>query len=283
MMNVEARSIITIVRKVAVRFARCATALVLATLLVNTLLFFYERPAGWIDRTDSATEAIWRPGSWIRHGTEGNGYHVVDSNGYLNQNLPLTAEDYTVVVGASHTQGKEVREGQRYTDILNELLCESAGELEVYNVSQDGYYFPDIVNGFYALTREFPDAANIVIEIGTTDYGEEELKGALEQRGFDETQLGRNILSTLSLKKKLTMRIKELFPVLSIVKKQMSVLVDAPSDSEKALPDQETYERLLGQVLSLIRSEFDGNLIILYHPEVRIKEDGTMEVVKSST
>ena len=259
-------------------------SLVVATLCVNMFVFLYERPVGWIERTDSATDAIWHPGAVLRHGTEGNGVYRVDSNGYLNPDLPL-AERYTVVVGASHTQGKEVREGQRYTDVLNALLGSENGKLAVYNVSQDAFYFPDIVNGFYALTEEFPDAENIVIEISSTDYSKEELEEALNQRSFDEAQLGRNIVSTLSMKKRLVMLGKETFPIVSLAKKQLEALVDKQriAASEDTVLDIQIYEQLVAQVLNLIRSEFDGTLIILYHPEVQIKADGTMEVIKSDT
>lgn len=64
-------------------------SLVAATLCVNAFVFLYERPVGWIERTDSATDAIWRPGAVLRHGTEGDGVYRVDHNGYVNPDLPL--------------------------------------------------------------------------------------------------------------------------------------------------------------------------------------------------
>ena len=260
-------------------------SLVAATLCVNAFVFLYERPVGWIERTDSATDAIWRPGAVLRHGTEGDGVYRVDHNGYVNPDLPLARGGCTIAVGASHTQGKEVRAGQRYSDLLNVSLCENTKELVEYNVSQDGYYFPSIVNGFYALVQEFPDAANIVIEIGTTDYTKDELAEAINQKDFNETQLGSNIVSTLSVQKKVGMLAKETFPILSLMKRQLAALtkIQEPVNQKAEVPGIRIYAQLVDQALGLIHSEFDGRLIILYHPNVKIEADGTMEVIKSDT
>lgn len=184
----------------------CCIAGVIAFMVVNLGLFLYHRPAGWIDRTDSATKSIWRPGSTIIHGTEGHGVYIADENGYLN-NGKLIEDGYTIIVGASFTQGKEVSLGERYTDILNTRLSlgQNNNDLVVYNVSQDGYFFPDIVHGFSALVQEFPNSQNLIVEIGSTDFSADELLQAFDQCGFDESQTGRQITSTLSAKSKLVM------------------------------------------------------------------------------
>ena len=102
------------------------------------------------------------------------------------------------MIGSSFTQGKEVKAGERYTDLLNKRLVVNDEELAVYNCSKDGNYFPDIVNDFYAITQEFSDAGVIVIEIGSTSFSSEDLLAACVQHEFDEKQKGSNIMSTLS-------------------------------------------------------------------------------------
>ena len=159
-----------------------------AFFVCNLVVFFYHCPAGWIDRHSSATNAIWEPHATLRMGTEGHGVYTVDKRGYLNEDLPL-ADSYTVVVGSSYVQGKEVAMGKRFTDLLNRAV--SSGEaLHVYNVSQDGFYYPEIVKCFPALLQEFPAAKTIVIELGSTNFSADELTAALEQCDFDAEQTG---------------------------------------------------------------------------------------------
>ena len=122
-----------------------AAAFITAFCICNAAMFLYEVQPGWIERDGGATLAIWDPGATLVTGTEGRGHHHVDSKGYLNDSVP-TEPGYCVVVGASFTQGKEVENGKRYTDLLNDMLSEQnarnsvsgkneADQLFVYNVS----------------------------------------------------------------------------------------------------------------------------------------------------
>ena len=153
-----------------------------AFLLVNVLLAFYSRQVGWIDRDKGSTLAILNPNSIIVMGTEGRGIHKVDKRGYVNDTDEL-ADNYILAMGASFTQGKEVKAGERYTDLLNSYFGYT-DEAFIYNVAQDGYYFPDIVKGFSNITKEFPNASKIIIETGSTFYSGDELLGALDQREY---------------------------------------------------------------------------------------------------
>lgn len=261
-------------------------AFILALLICNTLLFLYNRPSGWIERTNSSTLAIWNPGTSVLMGTEGRGFYNVDSKGFLNSDLPLK-DDYFLAVGASYTQGKEVKNGLRYTDLLNNKLQDSPKQLAVYNCSQDAYYLPDIINGFYAITKEFDGATAIVIEIGTTDFSEDSLLNSINQRGFDESQLGKNIMATLSNRKKLILELKEKLPIWTIFKTQAQNI--QALKSTMTIPQEDyhlghsNYKSILNEALALIRSEYDGQLIILYHPSVSINHDGTISIIDEDT
>ena len=260
-------------------------AVVFAVFLCNALLYFYHRPAGWIERTNSATSAIWRPGSTLIMGTEGRGVYHVDKEGYLNADLPRQ-EGYCLVLGASYTQGKEVRFGERYTDLLNDMLAESDDKLAVYNCSQDAKFLPGIINDFYAVTQEFPDAGTIVIETGNTDFTVKELIAACEQHGYDANQRGSVITENMSKTQKLKMLVKESLPFYTILKSQLAAMkgVNATARNAEKEPvvDSLKAESLNG-ALELIRSQYAGRLVIMYHPTVSLTEDGEMEITVQET
>lgn len=249
-------------------------AAVAAVLICNVFLYGYHDPAAWIDRENGATYAIWRPGSRLIMGTEGRGVHRVDSRGYLNPDLPL-AEQYTLVVGSSFTQGKEVAAGERFVDLLNAQL--SHGEtLAVYSVSQDGFYFPDVVACFPALLEEFPGAQTVVIEIGSLSMSDEALIAAINRNGADEPQTGPEIMKQLSFPQRAVLHVKEAFPILTLGKSQLIALLAEESTPGENIPTEETLDAAMAR----LRSLFDGRILILYHPAVRITPEGTLETVQ---
>ncbi len=255
---------------------------VIAVLICNFLLLFYHRPSGWIVRENSSTTAIWNPNSTFLMGTEGRAIHNVDKRGYLNPDLPL-AEEYSVIVGSSHAQGKEVPSGCRYTDLLNERMRESDTELAVYNCSQDSYYLPNVIEGFYAITNEFKDSSNIIIGISKSDVKFSDLEDSLEQRDYDSEQTGDKVYSALSAVEKMEISVKESFPILALVKKNLMTYLKTQESSNELVSNEvnyNQYEKLLDSGMQLMRSQYSGGLYIVYHPKVHINSDGEMEIIE---
>ena len=259
---------------------------IIAVAVCNFLLLFYHRPAGWIERTNSATSAIWRPGSTLLMGTEGRGTYTVDKDGYLNADLPKQ-DNYVLVLGASYTQGKEVKFGERYTDLLNEKLAKSSDELAVYNCSQDAKFLPGIISDFYAITQEFPDAATIVIETGNTDFSSKELQAACSQHGFDKNQIGSVITFNMSFVQKAKLLVKEGLPLYTILKSQITAMaaknVAASTTAKNDMTADTEQKQSLIEALALIRSQFDGQLVIMYHPMVSLAETGELVITEQET
>ena len=257
------------------------SAAMAAFIVCNCLLFLYNRPTAFVNRSDSSTNMIFYPGTTMLHGTEGWGYYKTDKNGYLNPELPQ-AERYCVAVGSSHTQGEEVTLGNRYEDVLNKMLG-AENELKVYAAAQDGLWFAPIAKNFRAITSEFSDAQAIVIEINRTGYTCEELDDALEQKEYDPNNLGSEIASRMGFREKLGLRVKEALPIYTILKQQKEAYRNRnaadQSDGQELVP----YEMSLHRVLELIRSEWAKPLIIVYHPTVQIREDGMLYAVEQPT
>ena len=250
-------------------------AAMVAAVLCNCALWLCHDPAVWIAREGGATDAIWHPGARLVMGTEGRGVHRVDSRGYLNPEKPL-GSDYVLVVGSSFTQGKEVPAGQRFSDILNRELSGSDGTLAVYNVSQDGFYLPDILRCFPALMAEFPDAGALVIEIGTTAFSEDALLA--EPDIPDPAARGPALMQAMPSWRKLILQFKEALPILTLGKSQLMAM-KTPEPEKSLVPA--TAEKLK-TALTGLRRQFDGEIYILYHPPVTLSEDG-MAVAEEKT
>jgi len=255
-------------------------AFVIAAVVCNTALFLYYRPSGRLYRDSGATSSIWNPYKYMVSGTEGYAFYTADSNGYLNDDLELE-DDYIICYGASFTQGKEVEKGYRYSDILNKDLRTDDSKLKVYNVSQEGEYLPSLIKGFKALVTEFDGAKAIILEISSTDFEASKIIDATNQREYKESECGENLYNGLTTKQKISVALKEALPLVSLIRYQINLWETNEASAEENCDI--SYTEAMTYAMQLIKSEFDGNIIILYHPNVTINEDGTMGIQKEET
>ena len=256
-------------------------ALTAGFLLVNALCMVYERPAGWLDTEQGAATSVWRPGAVLIHGTEGYSISRVDENGYLNPTGTLENR-YVLMMGASHTQGKEVSPEQRYSALVNDYFRSGSETLAVYNIACDGHFLPTQIRHFSAAVEAFPGAGVITIEIGSTDFSPEELHGSLNQVKYGPEDTARRFAS-LGTVGKLKLAAKEGLPLLSLVKKNLETLRAGGVPDEGSASRWDGYEAEMDAALALIRSEFDGPIAFVYHPSVTLLPDGTMRLFYSDT
>ena len=251
---------------------------------MNFVLFFYNTRPAWINRDGGSTRAIYTPNSPIVKMTEGISFRKSDSRGYVNDTDKL-ADNYIIAIGASHTQGKEVLDGQRYTDLLNDWLGYDDTAL-VYNVSEDGYFLPYVLKGFTAVTQEFPDAQKIIIEIGSTSYPIETFKDAYEQRSFDKTTTGQDLFNSFSNTTKTKLYLKQYTPLYYNMKDKISTIKELnaqPSSTSDEAIDLEEYRSVLNNVMNIITTQYDKDIIFLYHPKTELTESGDLSILENDT
>lgn len=258
-------------------FCQWLVSLAFAFFLVNMLCFFYERPTGWFDTPNGPSLAGWRPGSVLVHGTEGYGITRVDENGYLNPQGKLEGS-YILMMGSSHTQGKEVPSNQKYSVLVNDHFAEGTDMLRTYNIACDGNFLPSIIQHFQAAVQAFPDSQMVTIEIAGTDFSEATLKNALSQVTLDAENSVASQNRNAGLKKRISNLVKEGFPLLSLMKSKWKTAVAQQTAAEPQTVDAAAYAALLNQAMALIRSEYDQPIVIIYHPAVSLKADGTVNI-----
>ena len=268
-------------------FIQWILAAVLAFVLANILIIPYWYALGWVSRDTGATPAIYHAGKAVINGYEGYGWAHVDERGYLNEDKPL-ADEVVLVLGCSHTKGIEVPMDKRYTSLLNDKL--SGGDdskLYVYNMAIDGFYFPQIVDGFKAALQEIPSVKTVIIEIPSTEYAPTDFVG-YNTRQYSADFTGTTAFINLPLSSKLQTGIKEVFPLTSLYLSKQFV-----SDGTKATPFfqataglnknfvfppavYDEYMQATENAFKSIREVWDGELVLLYHPSIQINPDGTI-------
>lgn len=255
--------------------------IIIGFLIANIICFIYERPVGWYDTPSGATGAVREPGAILIHGTEGYSISRIDQRGYTNPDKEL-ADNYVLMMGASHTQGKEISPEKKYSVLVNDYLS-SDDKLRAYNISCDGNFLPAQIKHFKAAVKAFPDAEVVTIEIADTDFSVEELKNASSQPEYNSKD-SSIYFTNLSAKDKIKNYVKDYIPLISLIKNKMETSKNKAGVGEKkARIDYDEYERIINDDLGLLRSEFDKKIVFIYHPAVKIEANGNLSLVYSDT
>lgn len=266
------------------KYISLGTMLILSFVVVNILVFFYERPVSWLDTPNGASPSIRKPGSILIHGNEGYGISQIDRNGYINPNLPLD-DTYILMMGTSHTQGKEVKEDMKYSVLVNNEIADDHERLKTYNIASDGNVLPSVIKHFKSATALYQDADCVTIEINSTDYSAEDINTAVEQNRVMETDM--STADQLFAQSGLTYRMKQFFkiylPLLPLINSHIETARINKTTVGEYSVDALEYENALQTALNLIRSEYDEPIVFIYHPETQIQSDGTIFIKRSKT
>lgn len=261
-------------KKITKGLLQWVSAVVIGFLVVNLLCFGYERPVGWFETPEGASPAIWNPDSVLIHGTEGYGIIRTDKNGYINSEGEL-GESYVLCMGSSHTQGKEVPFGKNYASLINQHFSEKEGELAVYNISIDANFLPSLIKHFPAAVKAYPASSVITIEISDIDFSPEELEAALNQVTYNDAENASTVIGNMDLVSRIKTMIKEYFPLISLVKSKLETSSEKNSDSASVGEyDVKRASSALEKGIKLIRSQYDGEIIFIYHRQMNTVKDG---------
>lgn len=275
------------------KFTKYLICFFLSFVIVNAIAFVFYHDALWLPREGGATKGIYAPDHFILRSDEGFAFWRIDKNGYINRSEDI-GEDYVLVFGKSQTNAVEVMPGNRYVDILDDMLFKETGK-HVYCVARGGNTFSDLLSGFNALIKEFPYSSAVILEISGLDSAQE-MEMGLVQRSFDDKMNADYLLVHQTNKQKIAGFIKEYTPLLAycinfkipdikIVDKN-AFLQAKNSATVMASKTDEIYEEgkkeILEKALKMLRSEYDGRIIILYHPFVKISHDGELVIVQDS-
>lgn len=128
------------------------------------------------------------------------------------------ADKYILMMGASHSQGKEITISNRYSTIVNNMLVNGKEELKAFNIACDGHFLPSIINHFRSAIENYPKANCVTIEIMSTDYSIEDLKKSLIWTDEIDTKTAIEIFASQSNVKRAKNMLKEYFPLIAMIK-----------------------------------------------------------------
>lgn len=263
------------------QFVQWGVAVIIGFFVVNLICFAYDRQPGWMDTPYGVTDAVREPYGVLIHGTEGYGISRMDKNGFTNPNKEL-ADSYVLMMGASHTQGKEMRDDKKYSVLVSDYLSAGDGFLHTYNIACDGSYLPSQIRHFEAAMKAYQDAEAVTIEIHSTDYSVGELRESMNQVEYNPEDSAL-AFDKLSRKDRLELLVSDIVPLIAKIKKNIETLKKAKNPSSSYRVETLEYEKVINEALFLIRSETDKPIVFVYHPQLKINNDGSMSIKDSTT
>ena len=261
-------------------------ALVLSMLMLNGATFLFYHPVNELFRNGGSTPGLMYPYMWGLYGNEGYGIQTIDRNGYVNPDLPLE-ESYYIIVGASHTEGFHTGRNKRFSDLLNYRFG-YVDSLKFYNIAHSDFFYDDIVKHFRGMCMEFPNMQGVVIEIGSTYYSVESLRDSTDQIGYTEEDSIESLTSSLSLKDECILKIKDYFPFIRVLAAQYETYknfnkMSIPVGNNNINISLDDYKAALSATMDLIREEFSGSIVVVYHPMTVLDADGNLIIVSCET
>ncbi len=259
-------------------------AAAIAAFICNLLCFSFYDPCQELPRSYGSTTGYLLPDSFGVYGLEGYCVANIDGYGYVNRDMERALPSY-VVAGASHTEGLFIPLGSRYSDILNDRMFDD-GKLHVINIGKSGNFFSVVLQHFDGILEEFADAKAVIIETDSLAYDTKALYDSMIQTGYDPGETADSLVSALSPRSRLMIRIKQTLPLARLIHKQYYTYLESRQSAEGSSdildPDfwRSEYEgdfpTALDDLMKYLRSRTDKQIIILYHPAVKLCEDGTM-------
>ena len=277
-------------------------AAVISILIANLISFYYRSGAGSIPRENAFSTSIRTPNSRMVRGSEGYGINRVDENGYLNDDTLPLKDNYILMMGSSHAEGLQVMQRDNMVSLINNWIDPSART--VYNLGTAGYTLPLIIQGFPAALEEFPHAKAVMIEISQLAFSADELAQAMDQAQYDPASAGPALMNSLEAGRRARNEILERIPLISLLRQQFESMnlsmkdafgirdfieaqktpVSAPDpaqvDADAAAKEAAAFTSALNQAFALLRAEFSGPIILLYHSGVAISPDGTIVIAR---
>lgn len=270
------------------KFLKAVSSLFCSFLCINFICLFYYSGLGSIHRENGATTTVGIPGSWHINASEGLGIIRFDKNGYHNIDGELS-NPYILIMGSSNVVATQLLQGRDMSAILNRLLGGSNEELKVYNIAHSGNYLPGIVKGFQAGILEFPNSCAIIIEVTQTSFSMSDLQESLQQTVYDSTSSGVYLTSHTTAAQRTRSLLIGALPFIKVMKHVQSggmnpnwgtpfglICTETKSEAEC---NRSEYAIILNNAFSLIRSEYNNPIILLYHPSVTLSNGG-MKIVR---
>ena len=257
----------------ALTLFRIITSGILAFIILSLLSTFYHHyPQHKVD-PDDVTD--FRN---VSHGVYLQGYEVfsfLKTNNEVYCNVFDYYDDMNIsiiIMGSSHMEAAQINIYCNTASVLGKISGRT-----IYNVGMSRHGFSACVSHMRQALRKYKPSEYLIMEIGTLNFSETELKNILEDKIQRISAYDTGILSLLRRNDFLRVLQHQYAEYISrlIASKQPSHKEHMPNNINTMLSD------VLG-ILKENASDYGVKIIIAYHPNISINKDGSLNILYKS-
>ena len=263
--------------KIIKSFGKFLLAGITASAIISIILCVYSLTPIHIENPEKNTDYIWEPNSrWITM-TEGIGGGKYDANGY--NNVEVIENPEIIIVGSSHVEGRNVTQKENMSYLLNEMF---EGKHEIYNMGISGHHFYKTCQYLPASLDRFEVTPKLVlVESAIVELSKDQVEAAIN--GTVEFSPSHSeglvaLLQKIPFLRVFYSQIEDGLFDLFLPELQPEIIVTPVSEGTtepQINVDEEAYE-LMFDYLASIEEEYDTEIVIFFHPEEVLEEDGTI-------
>ncbi len=261
----------------------------IAFVVLSVFCDFYSNTPVHHDDPDGATDYRWDANTFRSEWTEGFSFGMTNNEGYYDEYDYVDGEPVDVLVmGSSHMEAANVMAKDSTSARLDHMLADR----NVYDIGVSGHYFPTCVKNLENALAKYKPDSYVVIETGNLYFTDEELYEMIEGTAPSISSHADGIFGLLQKNQFLRQLYYQLDSYMGkgdkndIAEKiieytppsEMNV-GEAPESAGDSKTDRLCNEEHLTEVLARIKGiadKYNAQIIILFHPTIRLKDDGEM-------
>lgn len=258
-------------------FSKFLLAGIVASVIISIILCVYSLTPIHIENPKRNTDYVWEPNSRWATMEEGIGWGKYDANGFNNAEVIENPD--IIIVGTSHVEGRNVTQKENMSFILNDMF---EGKHEIYNMGISGHHFYKTCQYIPASLDRFEVTPKLVlVESTIVELSKEQVEAAINGTVEFTPSHSEGLIAFLQkipIFRVLYHQMEDgLFDLFMPELQATTVVNQVPEVNVQTQVnvDLEAYE-LMFDYLASIEEEYNTEIVIFFHPEEVLEEDGTI-------
>lgn len=257
-------------RKYIQWFVKALIAGTISCVILSVFVILYKYEGVHISNVDNGTDYKWEQGQWKSNMTEGFAWFSMDDNGFNNQSDDTEGIDI-LLMGSSHMEACQVNNNENVAALLNTGLS----ELKTYNIGISGHTIYRCLDNLSDAVNKYKPGKYIVIETDRINLDVGEMKKVISGSADAIPSYDSGIEYYF-----------QKIPAIKLLYSQIDNWISSEEEikevhSADSADVSQNYEDILNDFISKAATEAEkGNcqLIIFYHPQTKLKEDGSLDL-----
>lgn len=263
-------------KRIIYGICKVLSAGLVAGIILTAFCFLYYNVPVHVKCEDKTTDYVWEKNKFYSRGTEGFAMGKTNNEGYMNRYDYNKSNNIEVlIIGSSHMEAYQVAKNESTASRLDDML----GGKKVYNIGTSAHDMMVCITNYNDALKKYKPSKYVVIETDSIRFNKTRIKNIIDGNYKELESYNGGIVGLLQRNPYLRLLYKQLKgtnnegeDVVNNTPSEMDMI--GMTEEEKVLWDK-IIERI-----SKESNKYGVKTIIMYHPTIQLKEDGSLLVNK---